>query len=90
VRAEPVDPRCGGFLNSALEEYPIAVNGDIHQNDAGFIDEPDPLISPVGVKGLGEVAMAGVSAAIATPFSMPPAPAFRTLPIHIEDVLTIL
>jgi xanthine dehydrogenase YagR molybdenum-binding subunit len=48
-----------------MEEYPIAVNADIHQLDVDFVDEPDPLLNPVGVKGLGEVAMVGVAPAIA-------------------------
>jgi hypothetical protein len=48
-----VDPRYGGFLNSTMEEYPVAVNADIGEIDVSFIDEPDPLINPVGVKRPG-------------------------------------
>ncbi|HEX4226267.1 MAG TPA: molybdopterin cofactor-binding domain-containing protein, partial [Pseudonocardiaceae bacterium] len=60
-----VDERFGGFLNTTLEEYPVPVNADIHQIEVDFIDEPDLLLNPVGVKGVGEVSMVGVAAAVA-------------------------
>jgi xanthine dehydrogenase YagR molybdenum-binding subunit len=85
-----VDPRYGGFLNSTFEEYPVAVNADIHQIDVDFIDEPDPLLNPVGVKGLGELAMIGVSAAIGNAVFHATGTRFRRLPIRIEDVLASL
>jgi xanthine dehydrogenase YagR molybdenum-binding subunit len=85
-----VDPRYGGFLNSTMEEYPVVVNADIHQIDVDFIDEPDPLLNPVGVKGLGEVAMVGVSAAIGNAVFHATGTRFRRLPIRIEDVLASL
>jgi len=85
-----VDTRYGGFLNSTMEEYPIAVNADIHQIDVDFIDEPDPMLNPIGVKGLGEVAMVGVSAAIGNAVFHATGTRFRRLPIHIEDVLASL
>lgn len=85
-----VDTRYGGFLNSTMEEYPIAVNADVHQIDVDFVDRPDPLLNPVGVKGLGEVAMVGVSAAIGNAVFHATGTRFRRLPIHIEDVLASL
>jgi xanthine dehydrogenase YagR molybdenum-binding subunit len=85
-----VDTRYGGFLNSTMEEYPIAVNADIHRIDVDFVDEPDPLLSPVGAKGLGEVAMVGVSAAIGNAVFHATGTRFRRLPILIEDVLASL
>ena len=82
-----VDPRYGGFVNSTLEEYPIAVNADIGQIDVDFVDEPDPQLNPVGVKGLGEVAMCGVAPAVGNAVFHATGKRFRRLPIHIEDVL---
>jgi xanthine dehydrogenase YagR molybdenum-binding subunit len=82
-----VDTRYGGFLNSTLEEYPTAVNADIHEIDIDFVDEPDPLINPVGVKGLGEISMVGVAAAIGNAVFHATGTRFRHLPIRIEDVL---
>jgi xanthine dehydrogenase YagR molybdenum-binding subunit len=85
-----VDTRYGGFLNSTMEEYPIVVNADIHQIDVDFVDQPDPLLNPVGVKGLGEVAMVGVSPAIGNAVFHATGTRFHRLPIHIEDVLANL
>jgi xanthine dehydrogenase YagR molybdenum-binding subunit len=82
--------RYGGFLNSTMEEYPIPVNADIHQIDVDFVDQPDPLLNPVGVKGLGEVALVGVSAAIGNAVFHATGTRFRRLPIHIEDILASL
>jgi xanthine dehydrogenase YagR molybdenum-binding subunit len=85
-----VDTRYGGFLNSTFEEYPIAVNADIHQIDIDFVDQPDLLLNPVGVKGLGEISMVGVAAAIGNAVFHATGTRFRHLPIRIEDVLASL
>jgi len=82
-----VDPRYGGFLNADLAEYVVPVNADIGQIDVAFIDQPDPLLNATGVKGLGEVAMVGVAAAIANAVHHATAKRIRHLPIRIEDVL---
>ncbi len=82
-----VDERFGGFLNTTLEEYPVPVNADVHRIDVDFIDEPDLLFNPVGVKGLGEVAMVGVAAAIANAVHHATGRRPRRLPIRLEHVL---
>ncbi|WP_431922443.1 xanthine dehydrogenase family protein molybdopterin-binding subunit [Amycolatopsis tucumanensis] len=82
-----VDDRFGGFLNTTLEEYPVPVNADVHDIDVSFIDEPDPLFNSAGVKGLGEVAMVGVAAAIANAVHHATGRRPRRLPIRLEHVL---
>lgn len=82
-----VDDRFGGFLNTTLEEYPIPVNADIHQIDVDFIDEPDLVFNPVGVKGVGEVAMVGVAAAVANAVYHATGRRMHRLPIRLEHVL---
>ncbi|MDX6804872.1 xanthine dehydrogenase family protein molybdopterin-binding subunit [Terrihabitans rhizophilus] len=82
-----VDPRFGGWLNSDLADYVLAVNADIGEIDVGFIDKPDPLTNAVGTKGLGEVAMVGASAAIANAIYHATGKRLRELPIRIEDLL---
>jgi xanthine dehydrogenase YagR molybdenum-binding subunit len=82
-----VDDRFGGFLNTTLEEYPVPVNADIHEIEVEFIDEPDLLFNPVGVKGAGEVCMVGVAAAIANAVHHATGRRVRRLPIRVEDVL---
>jgi xanthine dehydrogenase YagR molybdenum-binding subunit len=81
------DERNGGFLNATLEEYSIAVNGDIGEIDVSFIDEPDPMLNPMGVKGLGEVSMVGVAPAVVNAIFHATGRRHRKLPIRIEDVL---
>ncbi|WP_352249062.1 xanthine dehydrogenase family protein molybdopterin-binding subunit [Amycolatopsis nalaikhensis] len=81
------DPRFGGFLNSTLEEYPIMVNADVGRIDVDFVDEPDLRFNPVGVKGLGEVAMVGVAAAVANAVHHATGRRHHRLPIRLDDVL---
>lgn len=82
-----VDPRYGGFLNADLAEYVLPVHADIGQIEVAFIDRPDPLLNASGVKGLGEVAMVGVAAAIANAVHHATGKRVRKLPIRVEDVL---
>lgn len=82
-----VDPRYGGWLNNDLADYIVAANADIGDIDVGFVDQPDPLVNSLGVKGLGEVAMSGVSAAIANAVYHATGKRVRKMPIRIEDLL---
>ncbi|MET9000109.1 xanthine dehydrogenase family protein molybdopterin-binding subunit [Amycolatopsis sp. NPDC004169] len=81
------DPRTGGFLNATLEEYPVMVNADVGRIDVDFVDEPDLRFNPVGVKGLGEVAMVGVAAAVANAVHHATGRRHHRLPIRLDDVL---
>jgi len=80
------DPRHGGFLNASYEEYPIPVNADIGRIDVDFVDRPDPLLNPAGVKGLGEVAMVGVAAAVTNAVHHATGVRVRRLPIVPADL----
>jgi xanthine dehydrogenase YagR molybdenum-binding subunit len=71
----------------SLEEYPVPVNAEIDSLDVDFIDKPDLTFHPVGVKGLGEVSMVGVAAAVANAVFHATGVRHRRLPITIEDVL---
>ncbi len=85
--ATEVDERYGGFLNTDIAEYVIPVNADIGRNEVAFINEPDPRISASGVKGLGEVVMTGVAAAIANATWHATGRRLRDLPIRPEHLL---
>jgi xanthine dehydrogenase YagR molybdenum-binding subunit len=82
-----IDRRYGGYLNNDLADYVVAVNADIDEIDVGFVDQPDPLANATGVKGLGEVAMVGASAAIANAIFHATGTRLRELPIRIENLL---
>jgi xanthine dehydrogenase YagR molybdenum-binding subunit len=65
----------------------IPVNADIGETEVAFINEPDPKVNPVGVKGLGEVVMTGVAAAISNAIWHTTGRRIRELPIRVEHLL---
>jgi xanthine dehydrogenase YagR molybdenum-binding subunit len=85
--ASEVDPRFGGFLNADLAEYVLPVNADIGSIEVEFIDKPDFTFNNAGAKGLGEVSMTGVAAAIANAVFHATGRRLRDLPIRIEHLL---
>ncbi len=85
--ATDADPRYGGWLNNDLSDYVVAVNADIGDIEVGMIDKPDPMMNALGVKGLGEVAMSGVSGAVANAIFHATGKRLREMPFRIEDLL---
>lgn len=81
------DPRFGGVLNNDLAEYIVPVNADIGTIEVDFIDQPDFKLNISGVKGLGEVAMVGATAAVVNAVYNATGRRIRHLPIRIEDLL---
>lgn len=60
-----VDTRRGFFVNHDLASYEVAVHADIPHQEVIFLDETDPMSSPMKAKGVGELGLCGVAAAIA-------------------------
>ena len=60
-----VDKRFGFFVNHDLASYEVPVHADIPHQEVVFLDEVDPLSSPMKAKGVGELGLCGVGAAIA-------------------------
>jgi xanthine dehydrogenase YagR molybdenum-binding subunit len=60
-----IDKRVGFFVNHDLAGYEVPVNADIPHQDVIFLDEVDPLSSPMKAKGVGELGLCGVAAAVA-------------------------
>ena len=58
------DHALGRFMNHNLGEYHVAVNADIHDIDVIFVEEDDRIVSRLGAKGVGEIGMVGVAAAV--------------------------
>ncbi len=85
--AGETDPRFGGVLNNDLAEYVVPVNADIGAIEVDFIDQPDFKLNVSGVKGLGEVAMVGATAAVVNAVYNATGRRVRHLPIRIEDLL---
>lgn len=83
-----LDSRDGRPVNAHMADYLVPVNLDIPELEAHFVDEADPHVNPLGVKGLGEIALVCMAPAIANAVFHATGKRVRTLPIRIEDVLT--
>jgi xanthine dehydrogenase YagR molybdenum-binding subunit len=60
-----VDKRLGFFVNHDLASYEVPVHADIPHQEVVFLDEADPIVSPMKAKGVGELGLCGVGAAVA-------------------------
>lgn len=76
-----MDERYGRFMNHNFAEYHIPSHADIPEMDVLFVDEKDDEISPLGVKGVGEIGMCGTAAAIANAIFHATGKRHRNLPI---------
>lgn len=83
-----LDPRDGRPVNAHMADYLVPVNLDVAQLEAHFVEEDDPHVNALGVKGIGEIALVGMAPAIANAIFHATGKRVRTLPIRIEDVLT--
>jgi xanthine dehydrogenase YagR molybdenum-binding subunit len=81
------DQRFGRVMNANIAEYHIPVNADIHDIDVIFVDEPDKTINPLGIKGLGEIGIVGVAAAVANAVYHATGKRVRDLPITLDKLL---
>ncbi len=82
-----MDHNYGRFMNHNFAEYHIPVNADIFDIDVIFVDEPDNIINPLGAKGLGEIGIVGVPAAVANAVFHATGNRVRVLPIHLNHLL---
>ena len=83
---ETVSDRTGRLATTSLAEYVVAVNADVRDVDVLFVGDPDPM-TPLGTKGIGELAIAGMAAAIANAVYHATGTRIRSLPISIEKML---
>ncbi len=83
-----LDARNGRFVNANLSEYHVPINADIGAIDIVFVDEKDDEVNPLGVKGIGEIGITGVAAAVANAVHNATGVRVRDLPITLDKVLT--
>jgi xanthine dehydrogenase YagR molybdenum-binding subunit len=81
-----IDPRTGRYINADLAEYHVPVNADIGQLDVTFVDEVDPYVNPIGVKGIGEIGITGMAAAVANAVYNASGVRVRELPITLDKL----
>ncbi len=81
------DTHTGRVMNADLAEYHIPVNADIPEIDITFVPETDTHVNPLGVKGVGEIGIVGVAAAIANAVYHATGQRVRDLPITLDKVM---
>jgi xanthine dehydrogenase YagR molybdenum-binding subunit len=82
-----LDPRFGDYVNHDFAEYHIATNADVGEIDVTWIEEDDPHVNPIGVKGIGEIGIVGTAAAIANAVYHATGNRVRDLPITLDKLL---
>lgn len=82
-----VDHNFGRIMNANIAEYHVPVNADVHDIEVIFVDEPDDIVNPLGIKGLGEIGIVGVAAAIANAVYHATGKRVRDLPITLDKLM---
>ena len=81
-----IDPSTGRVTNATFGDYLIPVNADAPDIDVVFVGEPDPL-TPLGAKGVGEIGLVGIAAAIANGVHHATGRRVRSIPITLDRLL---
>jgi xanthine dehydrogenase YagR molybdenum-binding subunit len=81
------DPQNGAPINSNLADYVMAVNADAPPIDVYFLDYPDTEMNELGARGIGEIGLAGIAAAITAAVHHATGVRVRELPVKIEHLL---
>lgn len=85
--ATEIDHRYGRIMNPNLQHYHVPVNADVHMIETLFVEEDDTVVNPLGVKGMGELGMVGIPAAIANAVFHATGKRIRELPITPDKLL---
>jgi xanthine dehydrogenase YagR molybdenum-binding subunit len=75
------DERLGHYVNHDLAGYHVATNADVGEIDISWLDEDDPLVNELGIKGIGEIGITGAAAAVANAYWHATGLRVRDLPI---------
>jgi xanthine dehydrogenase YagR molybdenum-binding subunit len=87
LEATHLDHRDGRIVNANMSDYLVPVNADVPALDAEFLPAEDTIADPLGVKGLGELVMVGVPAAIANAVFNATGKRITELPVTLEKLL---
>ena len=82
-----VDKRHGFFVNHDLASYEVPVYADIPHQDVIFLDETDPMSSPMKAKGVGELGICGTAAAVANAIYNATGARVRDYPVTLDKLL---
>ena len=81
-----LDHKFGRVMNANIAEYHVPVNADVHDIKVIFVDEADDIVNPLGIKGVGEIGIVGVAAAIANAVYHATGKRVRNLPITLDKL----
>ena len=82
-----IDPRSARVMNPDLAEYHVPVNADVPALDVIFVNERDPHINPLGIKGIGEIGITGIVGALCNAVYHATGVRVRELPVTLDKVL---
>jgi xanthine dehydrogenase YagR molybdenum-binding subunit len=82
-----VDTRYGFFVNHDLASYEVPVHADVPHQDVIFLDETDPMSSPMKAKGIAELGICGVAAAVANAVYNATGIRVREYPVTLDKLL---
>jgi xanthine dehydrogenase YagR molybdenum-binding subunit len=82
-----IDRRSGRTMNANLADYHVPVNADVPSLEALLIDEHDPHVNALGIKGVGEIGVTGSAGAVANAVWHATAIRVRRFPIRIDDLV---
>ncbi len=82
-----LDHSFGRFMTHNLADYHVPVNADVQDIEVIFVEEHDEVVNPLGVKGLGEIGIVGVAAAIANAVCHATGRRVREFPITLDKLL---
>jgi len=82
-----VDPHVGRVVNANLAEYHVPTHADIRSIDVDVVPEEDPYIDSLGAKGIGEIGITGVAAAIVNAAYHATGIRVRDLPLTLDKLL---
>ena len=85
--ATEIDHRFGRMMTTDLAGYHVPSNADIHEVETAFVEEEDKIVNPLGIKGMGELCMVGIPAAIANAIFHATGKRIRELPITPDKLL---
>jgi xanthine dehydrogenase YagR molybdenum-binding subunit len=82
-----IDHKFGRVMNANIAEYHVPVHADVHDIKVIFVEEPDKTVNPLGIKGVGEIGIVGVAAAVANAIYHATGKRVRDLPITLNKII---
>ncbi len=82
-----LDPRTGRIANANLADYHVPVNADIAEVVVQFVDSEDLHLNPLGIRGIGEIGITGMAAAIANAIHNATGKRLRDLPMRLDALI---